>query len=64
MQNIECFNYLSFRHDSNIWDLYIQFDGAKFVQSKMQWCDIRFLNLLSLIKKEGYVLCVSMYYVN
>ena len=29
----------------------------------MRRCDIRFLNLLALLEKEGYGLCDSIYYV-
>ena len=46
-----------------MWELYIQFDGAKFVSTTMRRCDIRWLNLLGLMEKEGYGFCDSMYYV-
>ncbi|CAM0874786.1 unnamed protein product [Alopecurus aequalis] len=50
-------------HNSEMWELYIQFDGVKFVQKTMRRSDIRFLNLLSVMEKEGYGLCDTMYYV-
>ena len=46
-----------------MWELFIQFDGAKFVSTTMRRSDIRFLNLLGLMEKEGYGLCDSIYYV-
>jgi hypothetical protein len=45
-----------------MWELYIQFGGAKFVQTSMRRCDIRYLSLLGLMEKEGYGLYDSMYY--
>jgi hypothetical protein len=55
--------FIQFRENAEMWDLYIQFDGAKFVQTTMRRCDIRYLSLLGLMEKEGYGLCDSMYYV-
>ena len=55
--------FIDFRQHSDMWELYIQFDGAKFVSTTMRRSDIRFLNLLGLMEKEGYGLCDSMYYV-
>jgi hypothetical protein len=46
-----------------MWELFVQFDGAKFVQLSMPRSDIRYLNLLSVIEKEEYDMCDSMYYV-
>ena len=51
------------RDDSEVWELFIQFDGVKFVQKTMARCDIRYLNLLSEMEKEGYGICSSIYYV-
>ena len=51
------------RLHSVMWEWYIQFDGAKFVKKSKYRCDIRYLNLLSLIEKEGDGLCDSLYYV-
>ncbi|CAM0946298.1 unnamed protein product [Alopecurus aequalis] len=50
-------------HNSDMWELYIQFDGVKFVQKSMRRSDIRFLNLLSVMEKEGYGICDTMHYV-
>jgi hypothetical protein len=46
-----------------MWELFVQFDGVKFVQKSMPRSDIRYLNLLALMEKEGYGICDSMYYV-
>lgn len=46
-----------------MWDLYIQFDGAKFVQKRMSRSEIRYLNLLSIMESEGYGLSDSLYFV-
>ena len=46
-----------------MWELFIQFDGMKFVQHTLRRSDIRYLNLLSLMEKEGYGMGDSMYYV-
>ncbi|XP_047050729.1 uncharacterized protein LOC124655949 [Lolium rigidum] len=51
------------RPSDDMWELYFQFDGAKFVQISMPRSDIRFLNLLSVMEKEGYGMCDSLYYV-
>jgi hypothetical protein len=44
-------------------DLYIQFDGVKFVQKRIEHGYIRYLNLLSIMESEGYGMCDSLYYV-
>ncbi|CAM0877022.1 unnamed protein product [Alopecurus aequalis] len=49
--------------ESELWELYIQFDGVKFVHHSMRRSDIRYLNLLSLMEKEGYGMSDCMYYV-
>jgi hypothetical protein len=46
-----------------MWEMYFQFDGAKFIQKTLHRSDIRFLNLLSIIEEEGYGMCDSLYYV-
>ena len=46
-----------------MWDLYIQFDGTKFVQKRMCRSEIRYLNLLSIMESEGYGFSDSMYFV-
>ena len=46
-----------------MWDLYLQFDGAKFVHKQMCRSDVRYLNLLSIIEAEGYGLSDSLYFV-
>ena len=46
-----------------MWELYFQFDGAKFVHKTLHRTDIRFLKLLSIMEEEGYGLCDSLYYV-
>jgi hypothetical protein len=50
-------------NQSERWELYFQFDGAKFVQKTVYRSDIRFLNLLSIMEEEGYGMCDSFYYV-
>lgn len=52
-----------FRQLSDVWDLYFQFDGARFVHKRMKRCDIRYLNLLSVMEAEGYGITDSIYYV-
>ena len=52
-----------FRLQSEIWDLYIQFDGTKFVQKRICRSEIRYLNLLSIMESEGYEFSDSMYFV-
>jgi hypothetical protein len=46
-----------------MWELFVQFDGVKFVHKSMPRSEIRYLNLLALMEKEGYGICDSMYYV-
>ena len=55
--------YFEYRLQSEMWELFIQFDGMKFVQHTLRRSDIRYLNLLSLMEKEGYGMGDSMYYV-
>ncbi|KAK1651807.1 hypothetical protein QYE76_069612 [Lolium multiflorum] len=49
--------------ETEMWELFVQFDGVKFVQKSMPRSDVRYLNLLALMEKEGYGICDSMYYV-
>ena len=49
--------------NSEVWDLYFQFDGTKFIQKKMCRSEIRYLNLLSIMEAEGYGFSDSMYFV-
>ena len=46
-----------------MWDLYIQFDGAKFVQKRVCRSQIRYLHLLSIMESEGYGMNDSLYFV-
>ena len=55
--------YFEYRLHSEMWELFIQFDGMKFVQHTLRRSDIRYLNLLSLMEKEGYGMSNNMYYV-
>jgi hypothetical protein len=51
------------REKAEMWELYFQFDGAKFVHKTLHRTEIRFLKLLSIMEEEGYGLCDSLYYV-
>jgi hypothetical protein len=52
-----------FRYESEVWELYFQFDGAKFVQKRIHRSEIRYMKLLSVLEEEGYGMCDSFYYV-
>ena len=54
---------MNFREESDLWELFFQFDGAKFVQKRMYRAEIRYLNLLSVMESEGYGMSDSLYYV-
>jgi hypothetical protein len=54
---------LDYREQAEMWELYFQFDGAKFVHKTLHRTYIRFLKLLSIMEEEGYGLCDSLYYV-
>jgi hypothetical protein len=51
------------RPSNDKWEIFVPFDGDKFVQVSMARSDMRYLNLLYVIEKEGYNMCDSMYYV-
>jgi hypothetical protein len=55
--------YSQFRYESEVWELYFQFDGAKFVHKRIHRSEIRYLKLLSVLEEEGYGMCDSLYYV-
>jgi hypothetical protein len=55
--------YFQFRYESEVWELYFQFDGARFVHKRIHRLDIRYLKLLSVMEEEGYGICDSLYYV-
>jgi hypothetical protein len=55
--------YLECREKSEMWELFFQFDGSKFVQKILHRLDIRYLKLLTIMEEEGYGLSDSLYYV-
>jgi hypothetical protein len=46
--------FSEFRYESEVWELYFQFDGAKFVHKRIHHSEIRYMKLLSVLEEEGY----------